>query len=147
MSKQILRVRRTGNLRQLKKYVDESLEKGAETIRFVHFESENPYFIFESDFTPEEENAFELEKLKKEFKDKLELLESRKYKTHSFRIKGNGLCGADIDKLIDEFKIKNNIKESLRRVIKQVINESYDDFDEGMETVFITEVIEKQTTS
>ena len=141
MEKRILRERRTGNLRQLKKYVDEALLKGANTIRFEQFDSENPYFIFEANFTPEEENAYELEKLKKEFKAKLELLESRKYKTHSFRIKECGLTGLDIENSIERFKVDNKIKNCLHPQRKQVITDSYDDFDDGMETVFITEVL------
>jgi hypothetical protein len=141
MEKQILRERRTGNLRQLKKYVDEAISKGADTIRFEYFDSENPYFIFEANFTPEEENAYELEKLKKEFKEKLQLLENKKYKTHSFRIKSCKLTGADIQDLIEEFKISNKIKNCLHPQKKQVITDSYDDFDERMETIFITEVL------
>jgi len=143
METQILRVRRTGNLRQLKKYVDEALSKGAETIRFVHFESENPYFVFEADFTPEQENAYELEKLKKEFKEKLELLQSRKYKTHSFRITGWGLTGVDVQNSIERFRLTNKIENCLPPQRKQVITDSYDDFDDNMETVFITEVLDK----
>jgi hypothetical protein len=140
MGKDILRVRLTHNVKQLKKYVDEAIEKGAENIRF-DMDKENPYFIFSADFTPEQENEYELEKLKKEFNEKLKSLESRKFKTHSFRIKRWNLCGAEIDKLIENFKKENNIQESLYRVIKQVINNDYDDFDDEMQTVFITEVL------
>lgn len=142
METQILRVRRTGNLRQLKKYVDEALSKGAETIRF-DFDSDNPYFVFNANFTPEQENAYELVKLKKEFKEKLELLESRKYKTHSFRIKGWGITGADIEDIIEKFRLTNKIKNCLHPQRKQVITDSYDDFDDKMETIFITEILDK----
>ena len=140
MSKEILRVRLTHNVKQLKKYVDEAIEKGAEKIRF-DMDEENPYFIFSADFTPEQQNEYDLNKLKQEFEEKLKVLESRKFKTHSFRIKQWGLCGAEIDKLIEDFKQKNNIKESLHRVIKQVINDDYDDFNDEMQTIFITEVL------
>lgn len=140
MSKEILRVRLTHNVKQLKKYVDEAIEKGAEKIRF-DMDKENPYFIFSTDFTPEQQNEYELKKLKKEFEEKLKVLESMKFKTHSFRIKQWGLCGAEIDKLIEDFKQKNTIKESLHRVIKQVINDDYDDFNDEMQTIFITEVL------
>ena len=140
MSKEILRVRLTHNVKQLKKYVDEAIEKGAEKIRF-DMDKENPYFIFSADFTPEQQNEYDLNKLKQEFEEKLKVLESRKFKTHSFRIKQWGLCGAEIDKLIEDFKQKNNIKESLHRVIKQIINDDYDDFNDEMQTIFITEVL------
>jgi predicted DNA-binding protein len=141
MSKEILRVRLTQNVKQLKKYVDEAIEKGAEKIRF-DMDKENPYFIFSADFTPEQQNEYDLNKLKQEFEEKLKVLESRKFKTHSFRIKQWGLCGAEIDKLIEDFKQKHNIKESLHRVIKQVINDDYDDFNDEMQTIFITEVLQ-----
>ena len=140
MSKEILRVRLTHNVKQLKKYVDEAIEKGAEKIRF-DMDKENPYFIFSADFTPEQQNEYDLNKLKQEFEEKLKVIESRKFKTHSFRIKQWGLCGAEIDKLIEDFKQKNNIKESLHRVIKQIINDDYDDFNDEMQTIFITEVL------
>ena len=140
MSKEILRVRLTHNVKQLKKYVDEAIEKGAEKIRF-DMDKENPYFIFSADFTPEQQNEYDLNKLKQEIEEKLRVLESRKFKTHSFRIKQWGLCGAEIDKLIEDFKQKNNIKESLHRVIKQIINDDYDDFNDEMQTIFITEVL------
>lgn len=140
MSKEILRVRLTYNVKQLKKYVDKAIEKGAEKISF-DMDKENPYFIFSTDFTPEQQNEYELKKLKQEFEEKLKVLESKKFKTHSFRIKQWGLCSAEIEKLIEDFKQKNNIKESLYRVIKQVINDDYDDFDDEMQTVFITEVL------
>jgi len=142
MSQQILRVRLTNNVKQLKKYVDLAIEKGAEKIIF-DMDKENPYFIFTADFTPEQQNECDLNELKKEFNKKLSLLESRKFKTHSFRVKEYGLCGVEVDKLIEEFKSKNGIKETLRRVIKQVINDDYDDFEEGMQTIFITEILSK----
>lgn len=140
MSKEILRVRLTHNVKQLKKYVDEAIEKGAEIIRF-DMDRENPYFIFSADFTPEQKNEYELKKLKKEFEEKLKVLESRKFKTHSFRVKQYGVCFEEINKLTEDFKIKNNIKNVLQRDIKQVINDDYDDFDDEMQTVFITEVL------
>ncbi len=139
MNKEILRVRLTHNVRQLKKYIDEAIEKGAEKIWF-DLDEQNPYFIFSSDFTPEEENEYELNKLKKEFEEKLKRLQCRKFKTYSFRIKKWGLNLTQINKLIEDFKKKNNIENSLEPVIKQVIKEDYDDFDEEMHTVFITQV-------
>lgn len=141
MSKDILRVRLTHNVKQLKKYVDEAISKGAENIRF-DMDKENPYFIFSADFTPEQQNEYDLNNLKKEFEEKLKVLESRKFKTHSFRIKQWGLCGAEIDKLIEDFKKDKGIKESLYRVIKQVITDEYDDFEDSKNTVFITEVLQ-----
>ena len=140
MSKDILRVRLTHNVKQLKKYVDEAISKGAENIRF-DMDKENPYFIFSADFTPEQENEYELERLKKEFNEKLKSLESRKYKTHSFRINQYGLCGQDIDNLVEKFRLTNKIKDCLQPKIKQVITDEYDDFEEGKNTVFITEVL------
>lgn len=140
MSKDILRVRLTHNVKQLKKYVDEAIKKGAENIRF-DMDKENPYFIFYADFTPEQEQEYELEKLKKEFNEKLKLLESRKYKTHSFRIDQYGLCGKDIDNLVEKFRLTNKIKDCLHPKIKQVITDEYDDFEDGKNTVFITEVL------
>ena len=140
MSKEILRVRLTHNVKQLKKYVDEAIEKGAEEIRF-NMDKENPYFIFSADFTPEQQNEYELKKLKKEFEEKLKVLESRKFKTHSFRVKYYGICFEEINKLTEDFKIKNNIKNVLQRDIKQVINDDYDDYDDEMQTVFITEIL------
>ena len=139
MSKDILRVRLTHNVKQLKKYVDEAIIKGAENIRF-DMDKENPFFIFSSDFTPEQENEYELEELKKEFNEKLKSLESRKYKTYSFRINQWELCGKQIDDLIETFKITNKIKDCLRPKIKQVITDQYDDFEDSKNTVFITEV-------
>lgn len=140
MSKEILRVRLTHNVRQLKKYVDEAIEKGAEKIRF-DMDRDNPYFIFSADFTPEQQNEYELKKLKQEFEEKLKTLESRKFKTHSFRVKYYGVCFEEINKLTEDFKIKNNIKNVLQIDIKQVINDDYDDFDDEMQTVFITEIL------
>ena len=140
MSKEILRVRLTHNVKQLKKYIDEAIEKGAEKIRF-DMDKENPYFIFSADFTPEQQNEYDLNKLKQEFEEKLKVIESRKFKTHSFRIKQWGLSIDEINKLTEDFKIKNNIKNVLQRDIKQVINDSYDDFNDEMQTVFITEVL------
>lgn len=140
MSKEILRVRLTHNVKQLKKYVDEAIEKGAEKIHF-DMDRDNPYFIFSADFTPEQQNEYELQKLKKEFEEKLKTLESRKFKTHSFRVKHYGVCFEEINKLTEDFKIKNNIKNVLQRDIKQVINDNYDDFDDEMQTVFITEIL------
>jgi len=142
MSQQILRVRLTHNVKQLKKYVDLAIEKGAEKISF-DMDKENPYFIFTSDFTPEQQNEYDLNELKKEFNKKLSLLESRKFKTYSFRTKEYGLCGVEVDKMIEEFKIENEIKETLPRLIKQVINDDYDDFEDGMQTIFITEILSK----
>jgi hypothetical protein len=140
MGKDVLRVRLTHNVKQLKKYVDEAIEKGAENIRF-DMDKDNPYFIFSADFTPEEENEYELNQLKKIFEEKRKFLESRKFKTHSFRIKKWNICDAEIDALIENFEKENNIQESLYRVIKQVIDNDYDDFDDEMQTVFITEVL------
>ena len=140
MSKEILRVRLTHNVKQLRKYIDEAIEKGAEKIRF-DMDKENPYFIFSADFTPEQQNEYDLNKLKQEFEEKLKVIESRKFKTHSFRIKQWGLSIDEINKLTEDFKIKNNIKNVLQRDIKQVINDSYDDFNDEMQTVFITEVL------
>ena len=141
MAKEILRVRLTHNVKQLKKYVDKAIEDGADRIVF-DMDKENPYFTFFADFTPEQQNEYTLNQLKKDFEKKLSYFQNRKFKTHSFRIKQYGLCGAEIDKLVEEFKEKNQIKESLNKVIKQVINDEYDDFDEGMETVFVTEIIQ-----
>lgn len=140
MSKDILRVRLTHNVKQLKKYVDEAIQKGAENIRF-DMDKENPYFIFSAEFTPEQENEYELEKLKKEFNEKLKSLESRKYKTHSFRINQYGLCGKDVDNLVEKFRLTKKIKDCLQPIIKQVITDEYDDFEDCKNTVFITEVI------
>lgn len=140
MSKDILRVSLTHNVKQLKKYVNEAISKGAENIRF-DMDKENSFFIFSADFTPEQENENELEKLKKEFNEKLKLLESRKYKTHSFRINQWRLCGKEIDNLIEKFKIANKIKDCLQPKIKQVITDEYDDFEDSKNTVFITEVL------
>lgn len=141
MSKEILRVRLTHNVKQLKKYVDEAIKKGAEEIRFDMMDKENQYFIFQANFTPEQENQFELEKLKKEFDEKLKVLESKKFKTHCFRIKKWGLSLSEINQLSEDFKTKNNIKNVLKREIKQVINDDYDDYDDEMQTVFITEIL------
>lgn len=140
MQKEIARVRLTHNVKQLKKYVDEAISKGAETIRF-DMDTQNPYFIFSSDFTPEQENEYQLQLVKKEYKEKIKSLESQKFKTHSFRIDRWGLSGAEIDRMVEDFKTKNNIKENRQKVIKQVINDDYDDFDEQMQTVFITEIL------
>ena len=140
MSKEILRVSLTHNLRQLKKYVDNAIEKGAEKVYF-DMDKENPYFIFSVDFTPEQQNEYELNNLREEFNKKLKILQSRKFKTHSFRCSRWGLSEHDINNLIEKFKKKKNIKESSYRVIKQVINSDYDDFDENMQTVFITEIL------
>ena len=104
MSKEILRVRLTHNVKQLKKYIDEAIEKGAEKIRF-DMDKENPYFIFSADFTPEQQNEYDLNKLKQEFEEKLKVIESRKFKTHSFRIKQWGLSIDEINKLTEDFKI------------------------------------------
>tara|TARA_R110002074_G_scaffold401376_2_gene599358 strand:- start:62 stop:484 length:423 start_codon:yes stop_codon:yes gene_type:complete len=140
MSKNILRVRLTHNVKQLKKYVDEAILKGAENISF-NMDEQNPYFIFSADFTPEQENEYELEKLKKEFNEKLKSLESRKYKTHSFRINQWGLCGKDVDNLVEKFRLTNKIEDCLQPKIKQVITDEYDDFEESKKTVFITELL------
>lgn len=146
MNKEILRVRKTTNLKQLKKYVDEAIKKGAEKICFVHFDSENPYFVFESDFTPEQENEFEINKLKTEFEERLKSLESKKFKTHFFRIAKWNLNGDEINKLVDRFRQMNNIKDCYQPNIKQVITNEYDDFDDDMQTVFITEIIQDKIT-
>jgi hypothetical protein len=100
MSKEILRVRLTHNVKQLKKYIDEAIEKGAEKIHF-DMDKENPYFIFSADFTPEQQNEYDLNKLKQEFEEKLKFLESRKFKTHSFRIKQWGFL--TVKKYLNKF--------------------------------------------
>jgi len=140
MNKDVLRVRLTHNVKQLKKYVDEAILKGAENICF-DMDKQNPYLIFSADFTPEQENEYELEKLKKDFNEKLKSLESRKYKTYSFRIEQYGLCSHDVDSHIKEFKSINKIKDCLQPKIKQVITDEYDDFEDGKNTVFITEIL------
>jgi hypothetical protein len=141
MKKDILRVRLTHNVKQLKKHVDLAIELGAETIQY-DIDSDNPYLNFISDLTPEENNILEIKKLKEEFEKKLKELESVKLKTHRFRIK-NGLSGHDIVKLVLKFKEENNIVEQrfLPNVIKQVITNEYDDFDDDMQTITLTEVI------
>ena len=111
MDKEILRARLTCNVRQLKKYIDEAIEKGAETIRF-DLNKDNPYFIFFADFTPEQENEYEIKKLKLEYQEKLTTLERIKFKTHTFRIKQWGLCGQEIDDLIENFKKHKNIEKT-----------------------------------
>lgn len=141
MEKEILSVRATNNLKQLIKYITKAILDGAETVRYVHMESENPYLIFESDFTPEQERDYEIEKVKKDFYKKIEMLESDSYKTHSFRIEEFGLCGKDVSDLVDKFKLDNKIVKSMPIKIKKVITDEYDDFDEGKQTVFITEII------
>ena len=138
--KDILKVRLTHNVKNLKKYIDEAIEKGAENIRF-DMDKNNPYFIFYTDFTPEQENEYELEKLKDDFNKKLKALEIKKYKTHSFRINKYGLCEKEVDDLINKFKLENKLKDCLQPNIKQVITDEYDDFDDGKNTVFITEII------
>ena len=139
MEKEILRVRLTYNVKQLKKYVDEAILKGAEKIHF-DMDKDNPYFIFKSDFTPEENICYELEKLKKDYNEKLKELENKKYKTHYFRIKQYELCSQEIINLSLKFKNQNKIIKSLPYIQKQVITDKYDDFNECMETIFITEV-------
>jgi MoaA/NifB/PqqE/SkfB family radical SAM enzyme len=139
MTKDILRVRLTHNVRQLKKYVDEAIEKGADAIHF-NMDKENPYFIFTADLTPEEENEYKINELKKDFQKQIKTLEGNKFKTHSFRITQYGASGAYIDGLVKTFKEENNIKESFYYV-KQVINDDYDDFDDELQTVFVTEIL------
>ena len=139
MKHQILRVRKTHNVRQLKKYVDEAIEKGAETVYF-DFNTNNPYFVFNKDFTPEEELELRIKNLKKNYETELAELESRKYKTHSFRIELN-LSILDTNNLIENFKVKNKIENLLHPEIKQVIKDKYDDFEDNKNNVFITEIL------
>lgn len=142
MSKEILRVRKTNNVRQIKKYVDEAISKGADTILFQHFDSENPYFLFTANLTPEEAQKIEIERVEKEYQDKISKLKSQSFKTYYLRIPKVGLCGLDIDMKIAEFKTLSKItNKCLDPLIKQVITDEYDDFDENMQTVFITEII------
>jgi hypothetical protein len=145
MQKEILRVRLTHNVKQLKKYVDKAIELGAEIIKY-DMDNNNPYLNFMSDFTPEERHIFEIQKLKEELEKRLKQLESLKLKTYRFRIK-NGLSEYNTLKLIDNFKEENNISNQsfLPKVIKQVITNEYDDFEDDMQTVILTEVINIST--
>lgn len=145
MRNEILRVRLTHNLRQLKKYVDLAIEKGAESIYFDMRDSGNQYFNFMADFTPEQEQEFMLKNIKEEYSKKISDLEKQNYKTHSFRRKEYGLCGADVQKMVEDFVEENKIKNYMQNYVeKKVINNEYDDYDDGMITIFITEIIEKQ---
>ena len=141
MQKEILRVPLTYNVRQLKKHVDKAIELGAETLQY-DIDSDNPYLNFMSNFTPEENNIFEIKKLKEEYEKKLKELESVKLKTHQFRIK-KGLSEFEINEIIKKFKEENNIlnQRFLPKIITQVITNEYDDFEDYMETIRLTEVI------
>lgn len=141
MENEILRVRLTQNLKQLKKYVDEAILKGADKVRF-DMDKENPYFIFSTDFTPEEQNQYDIQQLKERFNNELKLLERKKYKTFSFRIKEYGLCGNEINNLVEKFRLTNKIKDCLQPKIKQVITNEYDDFEDCMKTVFVTQILD-----
>jgi hypothetical protein len=139
MEKEITRHRLTTNLRQLKKYVDEAIKEGADDVRF-DMDNQNPYFIFTKDFTPEEYNLFELEKSKKLLEAKITELESNKFRTHSLRVK-KYISEFERNIEIEKFVLMNKITDYQRPRIKQVITDEYDDFNDSMETIYITEIL------
>jgi len=140
MKKEILRVRLTNNVKQLKKYVDEAISKGAEDVQF-DMDKENPYFVFTCDLTPEQQIQYELEELEKYYNQKSKELRNLKYKTHTLRINQYVLSQDDIEAIVLRYERENGIEKSLPSKIKQVINSDYDDFKDSKETVFITEIL------
>jgi len=139
--KELLKERRTGNLKQLKKYVDKAIELGATHIRFHHFDSENPYFVFEANLTEEELLELNIQNLKTEFENRLKNLQKTSFKTHFIRVKEYGLCGAAIENIINDYKKEHKITNPTRFTKSQEITDDYDDWEDGMQTIRLVEII------
>lgn len=117
---QVLEVRCVNNLRKLKKYVDEAIEKGADTIHFNFQDEEN-------------------KKAKAQY-EKLMLDKTNvKYKEHTFRC-NRWISINDVMNKVKDFCIKNNINDySFEN--KQMVTDEHDDYDDSKQTIFIREKI------
>jgi len=144
--KEISRHRRVSNLLQFKKYVDNAILQGATHIEvdaWGSFDS-NPYITFSAELTEEEELDLKIKKLKDDFNKSLETLKSTSFKTHFIRIKEYGLCGKDKCDIVDKYIAENKIKNETRWSEKKIITKEYDDFEEGMSTIFLVEIIKNE---